>query len=131
MLTQVRNAVREQLNGEAFKRHRYGWIITKVFDTDLDTNESKEVPDHKDVGTFGPFNTKLTSAVILEKGIEFRMLDDDEFLVYEGKFYDPKMKSPDDLGEEAFTPLDDYGKPNYGCTMIQYKNSESGKWETL
>lgn len=49
---------------------------------------------------------------------DFRMLDDDENVYYEGK-----------SSSESFAPLFAYGAPYAGCTAIQYKTS--GKWITL
>lgn len=50
----------------------------------------------------------------------FRLLDDDGIVYYEGV----------STVAASFAPLDDYGKPNDGCTEIQYRNA-AGKWETL
>lgn len=52
--------------------------------------------------------------------IPFRMYDDDGVLYYAGAM------SPDC---EGFEPLDDYGMPNAGCTMIRLL--EDDKWVTL
>ena len=52
---------------------------------------------------------------------KFRLLDDDGEVYYEGY-------SNDSDSEKAFSPLDDFGRPNAGCTEIQYL--ENGKWET-
>lgn len=49
---------------------------------------------------------------------KFRMLDDDGEVYYEGF-----------CNRESFQPLDDFGMPNAGCTMIEYQNN--GKWELL
>ncbi len=57
---------------------------------------------------------------------EFRVLDDDEKVYFEGKIY---FESAKDAGTEVeFDPLDTVGY-DYGCTDIQYK--EKGKWESL
>jgi hypothetical protein len=53
---------------------------------------------------------------------EFRMLDDDGNVYYEGI-------CTDNESENAFRPLDEFGEPNAGCTSIQYKMN--GSWETL
>ncbi|HBY21299.1 MAG TPA: hypothetical protein DEG71_09910 [Clostridiales bacterium] len=59
------------------------------------------------------------------KGLDykFRLLDDDGIIYAYGY-------SDDNDSEEAFAPLDRY-QPDYGCTEIQYKNPETGKYETL
>lgn len=50
----------------------------------------------------------------------FRMLDDDGMVYFEGVT----------TRDHSFCPLDDFGRPDSGCTEIQYKNVD-GKWETL
>lgn len=60
--------------------------------------------------------------------IRFRLLDDDGtvyaygIMDYERFLYDENV--------EGFEPLDKY-MYSYGCTEIQYKNKETGKYETL
>lgn len=51
---------------------------------------------------------------------EFRMRDDDFNCYYIG------LSSHRDV----FAPLDDFGKPNAGCTSIEYRNNE-GYWAIL
>lgn len=59
-----------------------------------------------------------------KKGLfKFRLLDDDGEIYFYGY-----SSSCDD--EDAFAPLDYYGEA-YGCTEIQYKNMETGEYETL
>lgn len=53
----------------------------------------------------------------------FRLLDDD------GDVYAYGV-STDNSTENAFYPLDRY-EYDYGVTEIQYKNPDTGKWETL
>ena len=53
----------------------------------------------------------------------FRLLDDD------GEIYAYGV-STDNSSESAFAPLDRY-EYDYGVTEIQYKNPETGKYETL
>jgi hypothetical protein len=52
----------------------------------------------------------------------FRLLDADGEVYYEGR-------STNSDSEEAFSPLDDFGTPNAGCTEIQYFKGD--RWETL
>ena len=54
---------------------------------------------------------------------KFRLLDDDGNIYAYGY-------SDDSDSEEAFAPLD-YYQGYYGCTEIQYKNPETGIYETL
>ena len=49
----------------------------------------------------------------------FRMLDDDGEVYYHGR---SSIK-------DSFQPLDDFGEPNAGCTMIQYY--ENKRWVTI
>ena len=124
MLTQPTDArpLRDFLLNNEPNKVAIGWAITKVISSSLDQDEIKN---------WGPRNTKFTREEIETKGVSFRMFDDDGELYYEGKFFDPSMESPDSLGEEAFKPLDDFARPNAGCTEIRYKNSKTNKWETL
>jgi len=50
---------------------------------------------------------------------KFRLLDDDGEVYYKGF----------SGNNSSFSPLDDFGMPNAGCTDIQY--FENGKWESL
>ena len=54
---------------------------------------------------------------------KFRLLDDDGEIYFYGY-----SSTCDD--EAAFEPLDYYGEA-YGCTIIEYKNSETGEYEQL
>lgn len=92
------------------------FAITKDhgFDPEFD-NESR-------VGVFGPDGCPLSYDEIVnhEHGQPFRMLTDDDELIYEGVFVD----SPGTFDE--FEPLDCFGMADYGCTKIQYK--EGNAW---
>lgn len=54
---------------------------------------------------------------------DFRLLDDDGVIYAYGK-------CTDNSSESAFAPLDRYMNV-YGCTEIQYKNPQTGVYETL
>lgn len=58
-----------------------------------------------------------------ELDFKFRLLDDD------GVVYAYGYSSSND-DEKAFAPLDAYSGA-YGVTEIQYRNANTGKWETL
>lgn len=58
-------------------------------------------------------------ATLRAMGRRFKMYDDDGVLYFEGY-----------AAEESFEPLD-YATPRWGCTEIRYRNTESGKWESL
>ena len=87
---------------------KFGWVITWV---------NEEFLDHSEVGTIGPRNLTATAEEIKAKGRQFKMFDDDGILYYEGY-----CLCDDD--ESLFMPLDNFGRPNAGCTEIHYKNDE-------
>ena len=96
---------------------KYAWIITK--DYFCDPREG----DDSAVGVSGPRTATDEQIERAKKeGLDFRMFDDDNFLIYEGKYIGPD-------NESMFGPLDDYGTPNFGCTYIKYRNGH--KWEVL
>jgi len=96
---------------------RYAWTITKEFMPD---------PDRKEVGIVGPSGATDTMVAKLKagEGKKFRMLTDDRELVYEGLYL-----GPDD--ETEFRPLDDFGMPNFGCTIIQYLDPKTNQFTDL
>ena len=54
------------------------------------------------------------------------MYDADGELIYSGRII-----TRDDSGSETdFAPLDDFGKPNAGCTEIWYEDAR-GNWSEL
>lgn len=57
---------------------------------------------------------------IIPKLYDFRLLDDDGEVYGYGK----------STNNSSFAPLDNY-MYEYGCTEIQYKNPETGEYETL
>lgn len=84
----------------------------------------------EDTEVIGPRDADdgLVAALREGSGRLFRLYDDDQELIYEGRYIDT---GPDDeLGEEAFGPLDDYGMPNFGCTEIRYRE-DNGRFVTL
>jgi hypothetical protein len=85
------------------------------------------------VETSGPHNASDEMlAAAARSGIPFAMYDDDGILYYRGRYIDADMMAGESgLGGDAFGPLDDYGKPNAGCTEIRYRDPVTGKWDTL
>lgn len=55
----------------------------------------------------------------------FKLYDDDDELYYSGY-----LKGNLAGSEEAFAPLDNYGEPNAGCTLIKYREAD-GHYHTL
>lgn len=86
------------------------WLITRDI-----------IEEGKNDGRMGPSSISDDSIQALTngEGFAFRMLDDDSELYYEGRC----------TIKDSFQPLDNFGMPNAGCTMIQYRNK--GRWETL
>jgi len=87
------------------------WEITKDFDPDP---KYKAPSNMNAVGMMGPRLGDFSRP----RPYLFRMYGDDGDLMYEGR-----------ATEIDFSPLDDFGTPNVGCTYIQY--FIDGKWETL
>jgi hypothetical protein len=118
--------------------HPYMWRITR--DRDHELNGGGESA----VGVVGPSTAPEDDPEEYGvKAIRFRLLDEGDIdecnydnpnavqrghelygVVYEGVLYDPEEEWP-------FGPLDDYGRPNYGCTDIQHFNEKTGKWEDI
>jgi hypothetical protein len=90
---------------------KYAWII----DRDL-------LEDGKRAGLTGPRSAKpeLLRQLTNRQGIQFRMMDDDDVVYYEGRI----------VGDcDGFEPLDDFGEGNAGCTGIDIL--ENGNWKQL
>jgi len=103
-----------------------GWIITR----DLISDKGEKV-----TGLMGPRNiTDATQARLNDgEGEKFRMLDDDSIPYYHGRYLEDDSEQEDGIfapGTDEFQPLDNYGAPNAGCTMVEYKD-EAGEWQTL
>ena len=92
------------------------WTITKDYLADPDARPGTNSNAVGIVG--GTRGARLTAQQIIEHpdAKRFRMLDDDGEINYEGYI----------VGSDEFTPLDDFGEPNAGCTSIQVQ--ENGAW---
>lgn len=89
----------------------YGWKITK-----------NKIDDGNNLFS-GPRNISYDSLKALRdgQGEKFRLIDDDGEIYFYGRI----------VGDyNGFEPLDDLGTA-YGCTVIEYKNKETGIWEML
>lgn len=98
----------------------YGWIIEwanpEVFDDDLD------------VGVMGGNMTRSVQKSLKNgSGIQFQMRDDDGIEYYRGRLY---IETDSVWADYLFSPLDNYGMPNAGCTSIEYLDTD-GTWEVL
>lgn len=102
---------------------KYAWIITKdhLYKDGDAPNGTLGSLDKSAQGTLGPSNPLTESGhKITTNGEHFRMLDDNRELYYEGFI----------IGDyDGFEPLDDFGTPDSGCTIIQYKGH--GTWSDL
>ena len=102
----------------------YCWVITK------DHFADPKAPLGSNLNAFGMSGpggtTDKDAARTLSKGEAFRMYDGDKNLVYEGKI----LIDREDMDVSLFEPLDDFGRPNFGCVGIKYQD-ENGVWEWL
>lgn len=92
----------------------YGWIINKDYLAD------QLGDDYDDTGVMGPRNIseKMEADLKAGKGYTFYMYDDDGERYYKGRAI---WDAEDEGSEEAcFGPLDDFGRPNAGCTLIKW-----------
>ena len=93
----------------------YGWIITKDH-----LAESMNDEYGNDTGVCGPrdITPEIETALKAGKGHTFYMYDDDGEKYYTGKM----LATGEDVdSEEAISsPLDNFGMPNAGCTLIKY-----------
>ena len=92
----------------------YAWIVTADFlsGDDAGTTGPHDAPDQ--FGDDWSFRA-------------FRLYDGDDTLCYMG------ILAAADLDAEpaAFGPLDDFGRPNAGCTRIDHFREPGGVWETI
>lgn len=91
----------------------YGWVI------------DRDVTGGDAAGTIGPrgIEPRIKERLDNNRGVPFRIYDDDGELYYTGRLY---TDDPD--SEDIFKPLDNFGEPNAGCTRIDLLIN--GKWET-
>ncbi len=101
----------------------YEWTITKDL---LAQPTDRPGTNMNAVGVVGPRGAKHTSEEIRKdkRARVFRMLDDDREVYYEGCIVSDEPGSEDDFG-----PLDDFGTPNAGAVIIQYRRGNA--WVTL
>lgn len=101
------------------------WTITRDYIAD----ETAPQPSNSNaVGMVGPRGAKLTATQIIEhpQAQKFRIKDYDGEMYYEGVM----VITPEDGEQSAFRPLDDFGRPNAGATVIEYQRPD-GTWKTL
>ena len=88
-----------------------------------------------EVGTCGPRRISDDDVVLLRQialgfrptdveVVPFQLFDDDGEHYYDGIWVNSD-------GSDEFQPLDCFGGPNAGCTMIKTRNLETGKYEIV
>lgn len=92
---------------------------------------TKDLLENKAAEVKGPAlaDIRVLERLVNGEGEAFRLLDDDRIPYYEGRFIDDS-ENEEWQKEAEFQPLDAYGLPNAGCTIIQYRD-ENGNWEDL
>jgi hypothetical protein len=80
---------------------------------------TKDLTDGKKLGTRSCDFDEAKTVLLRHR---FRLLDDDGEVYYEGL-------SDDCNSQQAFAPLDDFGRGYAGCTEVQY--FQSGRWDPL
>lgn len=115
------------------------WIITKDKIADKDAKEGTNLNAK---GLTGPSTATDADVARLKagEGKRFRMLDDDGEIYYYGRQLEESECTEEyENGfwgaESEFAPLDNFGRPNAGCTDIQFANGKDAKgkviWESL
>jgi hypothetical protein len=125
--------------------HPYAWRITWDRSAELSGEDAEPGTNANAVGIEGPVTAPDgdPDELGVPGRVRFRLLDEGDIdecnydnpkavrrghelygVVYEGVLWDPE-------GEWPFGPLDDYGRPNYGCTDIQHFNETTGQWEYI
>jgi len=86
-------------------------------------------PGESFTGVIGPGNAPqhLIKRLSDGEGQKFRLYDADDKLCFEGLF----ITTGSAEGEEKFSPLDDFGLPDAGCTRIDYFNKLTGRYYSL
>jgi len=94
----------------------FAWMITK-----------DHICEGEQDGLISPTNWCRVEIVSCPHQQKFKMYDDDGILYYDGiiSYDDPELMN----SEIDFSPLDDFGTPNAGCTSIRYLIN--GSWEIL
>ena len=94
----------------------YAWIITKDDIAEGDADSS--------VGVTGPRDITEQQEFLLRKGEgrTFYLYDDDKLLYYTGRAIHDGT-SDGEYGID-FGPLDDFGLPNAGCTLIKWEGDK-------
>jgi hypothetical protein len=84
------------------------------------------------VDVIGPKGTTARDVARLKagEGIEFRLLDDDHEVYFEGRRLGESDADHWYEAETELAPLDCFGAPDAGCTIQQERNA-AGEWEAI
>ncbi|WP_409238397.1 hypothetical protein [Streptomyces sp. PA5.6] len=109
-----------QMSVDKTRRATYGWII----DIEHEPSEGRD-----ETGIVGPHNIdpQVQERLRQGEGRTFRMYDSDQVL-YTGRII---TAEGEEGGDDDFGPLDDFGKPNAGCTEIHYFDAATQAWREL
>ena len=104
------------------------FIITR----DVLTEEDGPTAYATAVGVIGPRGASRRDVERLKagEGIEFRLLDDDREVYYEGRRLEESDADEVYGGDPELAPLDCFGMPDSGCT-IQEEKDEEGQWRAI
>lgn len=93
------------------------WAITRDFLAEKELKQAPKGTNDNAQGVRGPRGVALSVAEIVAhpEAQTFRMLDDDRNVYYQGAF----------VGSDMFEPLDNFGAPNAGCTIIEFKRGNA------
>jgi hypothetical protein len=108
------------VNVKTPRAYAYAWKITRNYESAGDSR--------KPWGPGGlPAEIKSPNDIDWTGAEKFRLLDDD------GNIYCAGLHVEGDIDSCAcgFGPLDDWGRPNFGCTEIQYLDEKTGEYRTL
>ncbi|GHB52034.1 hypothetical protein GCM10010331_44490 [Streptomyces xanthochromogenes] len=109
-----------QMLADKTRHAAYGWVI----DVEHEPSEGRD-----ETGTMGPHNIDPQIQVRLRRGDgrTFRMYVSDQVLSYTGRI----ITTDGAGGDDDFGPLDDFGRPNAGCTEIHYFDASTQTWREL
>lgn len=107
------------------------WVITKDYHAD---HSAESGTNMNALGMIGPScvpdGIGGQNIKVHRDAQYFEMYDDDGELYYEGYWVD--HDSDDETHEvNEFEPLDDFGTPNAGCTLIKHRNLKTGIMEDI
>lgn len=108
---------------------RYAWLVTETWTSD---DADRRIPDTEfdRNGTTGPSEApqELLDRLDAGEGLRWQTRCDGE-IVHAGRYL--HLDDGDELGGDAFGPLEDLSKPDVGAEEIEYLNPVTGEWKGL